>query len=109
MRMKRTDIRNAYIINYPNLFLPATVNNSMSQEEKNNLVEIHSTLTSCEYTNSSNMVIFICESVKDINKMLISSNIKTEIININLPDDKNRKYSRLLRQFRIRKFTYYIN
>lgn len=100
-RMKRNDIRNAYIINYPDLFLPSTMNNNLNAEEKNNLIDVHSALTSVEYSNSGNMVLFICESLKDINKMLLSSNIKTEVENILLPNENERKIflNKLLKKF----------
>lgn len=83
--------KSAYIINYPNLFLPCPPNGRLNDSEMANLISIHKALSSGNFMSSDNIVIFLCESVKDINPMLVSSNIKTAVIEITLPTAEDRK------------------
>lgn len=86
----RTGKKHAYIINYANLVLPDTMNGNLQNSEKTDFVAFHDALTSSRFMSSDDIVIFICESTKDINRAFLSSNIKTSVINITLPDFDER-------------------
>lgn len=89
--LRSSDRKYAYIINYPNLIVPNTVNGYLSENEKSQLVTLHKTLSSTTFMSSNNILIMLCESTKDINKMLLSSNIKMAVIDIVLPEEKERE------------------
>lgn len=79
----------AYIVLYPELMFPSE-NRSLDENEKNNLILLDETLNSSNFMESRNVVVFITESLKDINSMLISSNTRTFTINISLPTYEER-------------------
>lgn len=87
----RHDQRTAYIISYPNILMPNSPNGNMGEKASRMLVTLHKALTSQAFMSSENLVILLCESTKDIHPMLISSNIKTSLIEVTLPDDDTRR------------------
>lgn len=90
MKLKDRSVKRAYIVSYTSLMIP--VDDRMLQDnDKRNMINLHKTLNSNEFIGSDNMIIFLCESVKDMNNMFISSNSRTYLINITLPDEKERE------------------
>jgi len=89
-KIKHTEITRAYIISYPSLMIPND-GRYLQENDKVNLINLHKTLNSVEFMNSKNIIIFLCESVKDIHPMFTSSNTKTAVIDITLPNDKERE------------------
>lgn len=89
-KIKRHDAKRAYIVSYPSLMIP-TDGRYLQGEDKSNLVTLHQTLNSNEFVNSDNIIIFLCESVKDMHEMFVSSNSRTYLINLTLPTEKERE------------------
>lgn len=88
-KLQRNDFKRAYIISYPAILMPSD-NRYLQDSDKRNIINLHKALSSVEFMTSNNMVIFLCESIKDLNPMFISSNTRTSIINITLPSDIER-------------------
>ena len=59
-------------------------------DDRVKVVELHRTLSSTNFLNSNNIVIFLTESTKNINSLFLNSNSKTAIIDIELPDEQER-------------------
>ena len=84
------DVKRAYIISYPAQMITPN-ENYYQQDDKKNLITLHKALNSNDFIISDNIVIFLCESVKDMNNKFISSNSRIYLINITLPDEIERK------------------
>jgi len=89
-KLKDNSIKRAYIVSYTSLMIPAD-DRMLQDNDKRNMINLHKTLNSNEFIGSDNMIIFLCESVKDMNGMFISSNSRTYLINLTLPDEKERE------------------
>lgn len=89
-KLKDTSVKRAYIVSYTSLMIPAD-DRMLQDNDKRNMINLHKTLNSNEFIGSDNMIIFLCESVKDMHSMFISSNSRTYLINLTLPDEKERE------------------
>ena len=89
-KLKDRSVKRAYIVSYTSLMIPAD-DRMLQDNDKRNMINLHKTLNSNEFIGSDNMIIFLCESVKDMNNMFISSNSRTYLINLTLPDEKERE------------------
>jgi SpoVK/Ycf46/Vps4 family AAA+-type ATPase len=89
-KVKRNDAKRVYIISYPSLMIPND-GRYLQENDKINLINLHKTLNSVEFMNSENIIIFLCESLKDINPLFVSSNTRTVVIDITLPDERERE------------------
>ena len=89
-KLKDLSSKRAYIISYTAQMMP-TEDRMMNDTDKKNLITLHKTLNSKEFSTSDNMIIFLCESVKDMHSMFVSSNSRTSLIDISLPDEKERE------------------
>lgn len=86
--MKDETSRNAFIFFYPEYLIPA--GDFLQENDKKRIVSMHSALNSYNFLSSNNLVIFITESISNINSMFLGGNCKTTVINIELPNYKER-------------------
>ena len=82
--------KNAYVIQYPQSVIPNCGFERMSGNQENNCIRLHRALNADNYFRQKSMVIIIAESVKDVNPMFLSSNIKSMNIEIALPNYNER-------------------
>ena len=82
------DGKKGFIIRYPEMILPN--NDRYMENEKIKIIELHKALNSIEFLNSSHVVIFLTESLKNINNLFLNSNSRTTGIEITLPDYQAR-------------------
>lgn len=81
------DGRTAVVITYPEFLVP---DGNISEQEKVRIIALHSAMNSAEFMTSDNLLIFITESARSINPMFLNSNSKTSLIDIGLPNEKQR-------------------
>lgn len=80
--------RNAFVFFYPQFLLPG--GNYLQPEEQERVVSLHSILNSSAYISSQNIVIFVADTLNDINPLFLGANSKVNIFNIELPDINDR-------------------
>ncbi len=78
----------AVILRYPEFIFP--MKNHLSFIEERTIALFHKILHHSKFINSNNIVIFMTESEKDLNPLLISSNTKTTVIHVPLPNFEER-------------------
>ncbi len=88
-KLMTNSLKRAYIIRYPEFIVPQSDFN-LYPDDRVKVVELHRTLSSTNFLNSNNIVIFLTESTKNINSLFLNSNSKTAIIDIELPDEQER-------------------
>ena len=75
---------NAFIFYYPEYIIPA--GDFIQEQDKKNIVAIHSVINSSKFIQSNNIAFFITESTANIHPMFLGNNSKISLINIELPD-----------------------
>lgn len=92
-KMEHTNADNkvAYIIRYPQSIIPDCPVSNMSTFTANSCIHLHRALTSVNFFRQKSMLIIIAESSSDVNKMFLSSNIKSSTIEIPLPGEEERQ------------------
>lgn len=88
-KLMTNSLKRAYIIRYPEFIVPQSDFN-LYPDDRVKVVELHRTLSSTNFLNSNNIVIFLTESTKNINSLFLNSNSKTAMIDIELPDEQER-------------------
>lgn len=88
-KLMTNSLKRAYIIRYPEFIVPQSDFN-LYPDDRVKVVELHKTLSSTNFLNSNNIVIFLTESTKNINSLFLNSNSKTAMIDIELPNEKER-------------------
>ena len=88
-KLMTNSLKRAYIIRYPEFIVPQSDFN-LYPDDRVKVVELHRTLSSTNFLNSNNIVIFLTESTKNINSLFLNSNSKTAMIDIELPDEEER-------------------
>lgn len=88
-KLMTNSLKRAYIIRYPEFIVPQSDFN-LYPDDRVKVVELHRTLSSTNFLNSNNIVIFLTESSKNINNLFLNSNSKTAMIDIELPDEQER-------------------
>ena len=82
------DSRNAFVFFYPQFLIPG--GNYLQPDEQARVVALHSILNSSSFISSQNIVIFIADTLNEINPLFLGSNSKVNIFNIELPDVSDR-------------------
>lgn len=82
------DSKSLFLIEYPQFIIPATDN--VSDSTIRNTVTLHSALKSNEMITSSDMIIFIAESTKDIHPMFLQNQSEIIVVDIPYPNEKQR-------------------
>lgn len=84
----RTNEKSLFLIEYPQFIIPATEN--VSDSTIRNTVTLHSALKSNEMIMSTDMIIFIAESTKDIHPMFLQNQSEIVVIDIPYPNEEQR-------------------
>lgn len=80
--------KSLYLMEYPQFIIPATEN--VSDSTIRNTVTLHSALKSNEMIMSTDMVIFIAESTKDIHPMFLQNQSEVIVVDIPYPNEEQR-------------------
>ena len=89
-KLKDNTHKRAYIVSYTAQLMPQEDRN-MNDTDRKYLVTLHKTLNSNQFINSENVIVFLCESAKDMHSMFISSNSRTCLIDLPLPNERERE------------------
>lgn len=78
-----------FVFYYPEYIIPA--GDYSQAEDKMRIVAIHSAMNASKFLVGDNIVLFVTESTRNIHPMFLGSNSRIKLINIELPDLRNRK------------------
>ena len=101
--------RNAYIIEYPE-FLVGNFTNDYDENSKKRLIDLHKVLNSKEFLNSNNLIIFITETLNNVNSIFKNSNSRSVPINVEYPNEEERQETiKYLMETGVKKFNWEIS
>lgn len=78
-----------FVFYYPEYIIPA--GDYSLTEDKMRIVALHSAMNASKFLVGDNIVLFVTESTRNIHPMFLGSNSRIKLINIELPDLRNRK------------------
>jgi len=85
------EIARAFIIEYPEFLVPNEGMGSYFDEDtKKRLIDLHTIINSEAFIDSNNTLLFVTDSISNVNRMFIGSSSRTSIINVNYPDELER-------------------
>ncbi|MDF2879562.1 MAG: ATPase central domain protein [Clostridiaceae bacterium] len=82
--------KTAYIIQYPEFLFSSNITYADDLSKKR-LIDIHKVINNRNFLSSNNILIFVTETKSNINSMFISSNARTVPVNVDYPDEKERR------------------
>ena len=87
-KMNSRDGKNGFIFYYPEYIIPA--GDYITEQDKQNIVALHSAINSSNFVNSANIAFFVTESTANIHPMFLGNNSRISLLNIELPDEEQR-------------------
>ena len=83
------NFRRAFIVRYPEDLIPDGVR-YLSRDDKIRSIMLHKVISSAEFMNSNNILIFVSDSTRGIDDKFVSRNARVEVFELDYPDIKTR-------------------